>query len=124
MKKTPLPIIAGVLDIISGVITLFIFLALIFVTIIVAVGTVDVTVWGYYYYDIPYWALGFTLSVLIIFDVIALALSTITIIGGIFAILRKRWTFALIGSILCLFPVIFMGIAAITLTALSKDEFE
>ncbi len=122
MKETPLPTIAGILNIISGVITLFVFLALIIITIVFALGTIDASLWDYYYYyDGPVW--GLALSLLIIFDVIAFALSTITIIGGIFAILRKRWALALIGSILALFPILFVGIASITLVALSKDEF-
>lgn len=122
MKETPLPTIAGILNIISGVITLFIFLALIIITIVFALGTIDPSLWDYYYYyDGPLW--GLALSLLIIFDIIAFALSTITIIGGIFAILRKRWALALIGSILALFPILFVGIASITLIALSKDEF-
>ncbi len=122
MKETPLPTIAGILNIISGIITLFIFLALIFATVFIALGPGDASLWGYYYYyDGPAW--GIALSLLIIFDVIAFALSIITIISGIFAILRKRWALALIGSILALFPILFVGIASITLVALSKDEF-
>lgn len=52
------------------------------------------------------------------------ALGVLAIIGGIFALTRKMWTFALIGSIAALFCAAPFGIAAIIFTALSKSEFE
>jgi hypothetical protein len=48
----------------------------------------------------------------------------LAIVGGIYALQRKIWGLALAGSIAAFFPSWILGIAAIVLTALSKNEFE
>ena len=55
-----------------------------------------------------------------------LCLSALAIVGGIYALRRKKWGLALTGSIAALIVpwFWFLGIAAIVFTALSKSEFE
>jgi hypothetical protein len=48
----------------------------------------------------------------------------LAIVGGVYALRRKIWGLALAGSIAAFFPSWVLGLTAIVLTALSKDEFE
>jgi len=62
---------------------------------------------------------------MIVGAVIAITASTLAIIGGIYAMRRKRWRLALAGAIGALFGLLSpLGIAAIIFTALSRKEFE
>ena len=51
-------------------------------------------------------------------------LAMLTIAGGVLAIQRKIWSLALAGAIIADLFSWFMGIPAVILTALSKDEFK
>ena len=53
-----------------------------------------------------------------------LIVGVLSIIGGIFAIQRRRWGWALAGSIATLVTSSLLGLAAIILLAISKDEFQ
>jgi len=63
---------------------------------------------------------------------IAIATGIVAIVGGVFALKRKRWRLALAGSICAIFSVIFvpvllnlpLAIAAIVLVVLGRGEFE
>jgi len=61
----------------------------------------------------------------IIFDmpIPATVIALLAIVGGILAILRKRWRWSLAGSIAAVLSLIILGIPALILVALSKDEF-
>lgn len=52
------------------------------------------------------------------------ALAVLAMVGGILALQRKSWGLALAGSIAAVLPFSLLGIAALILTALSRDEFE
>jgi len=46
-------------------------------------------------------------------------------VGGVYALQRKKWGLALVGSIAAFFPPKWiLGIAAIVLTVLAREEFE
>jgi hypothetical protein len=51
-------------------------------------------------------------------------LGILAIIGGIFSIQRRRWGWALAGSIAAILVSHVLGIISTILVALSKDEFE
>ena len=53
-----------------------------------------------------------------------LLVSLLAIIGGIYALQRKKWGLALAGSIAAFFPSPPLGIAAIVFTAISQDDFQ
>jgi hypothetical protein len=63
---------------------------------------------------------------------IAMTTAIVAIVGGIFALKRKRWRLVLAGSICAIFSIIFvplllnvpLAIAAIVLVTLGRDEFE
>ena len=108
-KETWMPTTAGILDIIAGSCGLI--CALVFVSlggIMRFVPNVPTYLWP-------------------IFTALAVPLALIgilAIIGGIYALRRKTWGLALAGSIAAFFPSWILGLTAIVLTALSKDEFE
>jgi hypothetical protein len=54
---------------------------------------------------------------------IPLILGILAIIGGIYALHRKKSGLALTGSIAAFLPFSLLGLASIILIALSKDEF-
>ena len=66
--------------------------------------------------------LPFGLSMLVMV-VPGLVIGTLAIIGGIFAIQRKKWRWALAGSIGASLVPVLLGILAIILLVVSKDEF-
>ena len=119
-NKTGMPIAAGILDIISGVISLICFVGLLIGS--VAVGWEATHFYGWYYEW--YYDIGIALGVLIILTVLSLAVGILALLGGIYAVQRKKWGLALAGSIFAIFPSFILGLAAIILTALSKNEFE
>jgi hypothetical protein len=55
--------------------------------------------------------------------IFALIFGVMSIIGGIFALIRKAWGAALAGAITALYPFGIFGILAIIFVALSKGEF-
>ena len=58
-----------------------------------------------------------------VWSVIALLMGIMSIIGGVFALMRKAWGAALAGAITALYPYGIFGILAIIFVALSKGEF-
>jgi len=119
MKETPMPIVAGILDIISGIISLLAFVGLLISTIVTGGLTHG------WFPGFP-WVPGINIAVAILtpLTVVSFIVGIIALLGGIYALQRKNWGLALAGSIFALLPTILLGVAAIALTALSKDEFE
>ena len=116
MEKTPKPIIAGSLSIFSGGVSLIGFIGLLIASIALGWTAVDVTGW------LP--GMNIALSILIILCVLLLFAGVLALQGGIYAVQRKKWGWALVGSICALIPTFVLGLAAIMLITLSKDEFE
>ncbi|MHA2069447.1 MAG: hypothetical protein ACXABY_34225 [Candidatus Thorarchaeota archaeon] len=115
MEKTAMPVVAGILNIVSGVLSLLGFVALLIGSIAVGLSAIDI-----------YWGpeIGIAFSVLIILTVLALVVGVLAIVGGVYALLRKHWGLALAGSICSLLATFVLGVAAVILIALSKNEFE
>ena len=116
MKKTPMPIVAGSFTIASAGLSLIIFIGLLISSIILAWIAVDITGW--------LTGMGIALNVLIVLTVLSLFFGILALVGGIYAVQRKRWGWALTGSICALVPTFVLGLAAVILTVLSRDEFE
>jgi hypothetical protein len=55
--------------------------------------------------------------------IFTLALGAVSIVGGIFALKRRRWGWALAGSICACLSFIYCGIPAIIFICLGRDEF-
>jgi hypothetical protein len=110
MQKTWKPLTAGILDIIAGGWTLCGCL------VIFLVGGVV----PYMARDIPTWVPVLLVGLAIPFAILAV----VSIIGGVFAIRRKTWGWALAGSITAVLSSLSpLGIAAVVLVAMSRNEF-
>ena len=114
MEKTNKPIVAGVLNIITSVLGILGAIAM-FIGFTVVSGN-----WG-----IPGMAAipGFVPGIVLGQGIFTLIIAVLALIGGIFAVQRKQWGWALAGSIAAIFGIFFLGIPAVVLVAISKDKF-
>ena len=112
MNRTKRPLIAGIFTIVSGALGLL--------------GTYSYTVGfgepgsGIGRGDMP----PFVPSIIFGLSIPAIIVAVFAIIGGILIILRKRWRWSLAGSIAAVLSFILLGVPAVALVALAKDEFK
>jgi hypothetical protein len=110
---------AGVLAIVTGVLA---------VTQWVTVAVLEVMALGW----LPMGSLAGLGAIVAAAFTIAIATGIVAIVGGVFALKRRRWRMALAGSICAIFSVVFLpilvnvplAIAAIVLVVLGRGEFE
>ncbi len=120
MEATWKPIVAGILNIITGIINLFgMFVVIGLLTafgggILSIVRIADM---------MPIWLSGMVHGVLIIMAILLAVLSSLPLIGGVYAIQRKAWSLALTGSVVAILSIPPLGIVATVLVSLSKSEF-
>lgn len=114
MKKTSRPVTAGILNIITGVIGLTVAFTAFFAFFAMTV-TLDI-----YIPIFPEFISGVVLS----FAIVSLLLSLLIMLSGIFATQRKYWGLALAGSIAAVLGLFFLGIPALILVSLSREEFD
>ena len=120
MEKTWKPTVVGILDIVSGAVGLIAVFGL-----IIAIG-----VTGGFYIPGTEGIPKFVPSLLAVIAALLAILSVLSLVGGVFAVQRRKWGLALAGSISAIFASIPLlgglpvGITATVLTALSKNEFE
>jgi uncharacterized membrane protein HdeD (DUF308 family) len=112
LKETWKPIAAGILQIITGGLNL---IGVLLTCGIFLTGKPDIS-------STSMWSP----ILLVLIPLIVCIWGILAIIGGVYALHRKRWGLALTGSIVSfLNPWTWeLGIAAIILTAISKNEFE
>lgn len=106
-NMSAIAVIAGSLAISSGGIKILGILALIITSIFI----------------MPVFGLH-TITVLLTISIPLAILGTLSIVGGVFAIKRKKFGFALTGSITAFLPFSLLGLASIILLAISKVEFK
>ena len=121
MEKTWKPISAGILNIISGAFGALSVIALIIV--IVAIDTWKFLVTVTPLEDLPFVA-SIINAVLITLLVLSIMHTVFPVVGGVFAIKRRKWGWALTGSIIAILVAFPLGVASTIFVAMSKDEFE
>ena len=121
MKRTWKPVVAGVLNIIVGVSTLF---GVFFITLILAGLGGGILALTRIVDFIPMWLSGFVQFTIVVIAVILIVFSALPLVGGIYSIQRKNWAWALTGSIVAILSSTVVGIASTVLISLSKNEFE
>lgn len=111
MNKTRKPIVGGILTIVSGLLGLLGIASY-------AIGFGDPGS-GIGKGDMP----PFVPSIIFGMSIPAAVIAVLAVAGGILALLRKKWRWSLAGSIAAALSLIILGIPAVVLIALSKDEF-
>ncbi len=111
------PTTAGILEIIAGALHLVAGAAIVLLAGAVAGGLRLA--------DLPELAFMVPFPLIAAIGLPLLLLGTVTLLGGISAIQRKRWGLALAGGICALIPAqTLLGILAIVFVVMSRDEFE
>ena len=105
-KKRQLSRIAGILDIVSAGLALAV-----------------VLVWAIIWFRVGD-AIGLWYALFVPFLVIWLVGIAVAIVGGIHALRRSSWNWAIVGAVAATaMGIWFIGMAALVLTALARDEF-
>ena len=118
MKLTWKPIMAGILDIVSGAIGMvggvyFVVLSSVFRAIHEVLGMDPVVIQQTEQIISKLFAVPFVL----------VFIGIISIIGGVYALQRRIWAFALAGAISSCIVFPFFGIPSIIITGLAQEEF-
>ena len=111
MKKTRRPTIAGLLTILSGA---FGSLG----SLNYAVGLTQAR--GFGQGDIP----PFVPSIIFGVPSVSTVIAIFAVVAGVLCLHRKRWRWALAGTIAATLSMLPLGLPAVILAALSRDEFE
>ena len=110
-EKTWMPLVAGILIIISAATKLV-------AAIGIGIFLSFINVWPHFAFGVPESAM--LISIMVPY----LILGIVAITGGIYSLRRKVWGMALAGSIAAFLPSSVLGLVAIIFVALSKKEFE
>jgi len=108
-KKFWKPLVVGILDIAAGALIL----AILFFFVIGSI-TIRIAESGIFDFDLS--------TLLMIIP--ALAIASLAVTGGICAIRRKKWGWALAGSIAAALMPLPFGLAAIIVLVMSKSEYD
>ena len=116
MTKSPMPTIAGVINIISGILALIGFSLLFVFSIAISISVIELKGCDF--------GVDIASGILFLISSILLIIGILSIYGGIRALRRKNWRWALTGSICALIANFPLGIVSTILVALSRDDFE
>lgn len=118
--KTWKPTTAGILNIITGALNVLGAIGL--VIAIIAIGNINIMRF-LPPEDAPFIAplVGTILIVLLVLSIIE---AVFPIIGGVFALQRRKWGWALAGSIIAILGTFPLGVASTIFVAMAKNEFE
>ncbi len=115
MTKYPMPTIAGVISMTSGILALIGFTLFFIFSIAISISVIKL--------DGCDFGVDIASGIPFLISSILLITGILSIYGGIRALRRKNWRWALTGSICASIPNFPLGIASIILVALSKDDF-
>jgi uncharacterized BrkB/YihY/UPF0761 family membrane protein len=116
MTKYPMPTIAGVINMTSGILALIGFILLFIFSIAISIPVIELNGCGF--------GVDNASGILFLISIMLLIIGILSIFGGVRALRRKNWRWALTGSICALIPNFPLGIVSIILVVLSKDDFE
>ena len=122
VQETWKPTTAGILNIIAGALNALAAMGLIIAIFIIAVGNINIMRF------LPPEDAPFIMPILtpplIALLVLSIIEAVFPIIGGIFALQRRRWGWALAGSVIAILRILPLGVASTIFVAMAKDEFE
>jgi hypothetical protein len=117
--RTWKPTTAGILNIITGALNVLGAIGL--VIAITAIGNINIMRF-LPPEDAPFIAPLVT-TVLIVLLILSILEAAFPIIGGVFALQRRKWGWALAGSIIAILGTFPLGIASTIFVAMAKEEF-
>ena len=120
MEKTWKATVAGILSIISGTISSL--YVIVFIIAIYVINTQQLLSKIVIPEDLPI-AVPVMNIMMISFLIVAIDIAVSSIVGGVFALKRKRWGWALAGSIYAIFGVFLLGVLSTIFIAMAKKEF-
>jgi hypothetical protein len=120
MQKTWKPTVAGILNIITAASSLFRLIVVIIA--LIAFGSGQIV--GNYLPNFGLLEAGLALTILLLAAVFLAVTGILPLMGGIFSLQRRRWGWALAGSIAAIFSSAILGILATIFTVMARDEFE
>ncbi len=121
VEKTWKPIAAGILNIVSGAFSILGAIGLL--VIVVSVDAWKLLVAVTPSEDLPFVA-PIVNTILITLLVLSVIHIVFPIVGGVFAIKRIKWNWALTGSIVAIIGMFPLGVASTIFVAMAKDEFK
>jgi len=113
---------AGILNIISGGLNGLIAIGLIIA--IFAVGNLSLMIMDFLPPEDAPFIMPLIIPILVFVLVMSIVTAVFPIIGGVYALQRRRWGWALAGSIIAIFRTSVLGILSTIFVAMAKDEFE
>ena len=116
MRKTAMTTATGTLSILAGVANMLVAF-LLFIGMLVIQGAIG-------FVAIPFWVPVNVPAVLFLLSIPFIAAGALALIGGIYAVQRRKWGLALAGSVAAFFPCGIFGLVSVILLVLSRDEFE
>jgi hypothetical protein len=116
MKKTAMPVIAGILSILAGAANILVAF-LLFIGMLVVQGVVG-------FGAVPFWIPFHFPAVIFLLSCPFMIAGIAAVIGGVFAVQRRKWGLALVGSIAALVPCGILGLVSVILLGTSRYEFE
>ncbi|MEE8420036.1 MAG: hypothetical protein V3R92_01105 [Dehalococcoidales bacterium] len=121
VETTWKPTVAGIINIVIGVLNMFGMFILMVVLVAIGGGVMALSRIAEL---MPLWLSGTIQGFMVIAALLMAVFSALLLIGGINALQRKNWGLALAGSIVAILSTTLPGIAATVLVALSRKEFE
>jgi len=118
--KTWKPTAAGILNIITGALSAG--AIIVFCIAIAAVESINIM----HFLppaDAPFIA-PLVNNILVLLLVLSVIHTIFPLIGGVFALQRKKWGWAFAGSLIAIFAVLPLGILSTIFVAMAKEEFE
>jgi len=114
--RTAKPVVAGIMAIIGGVAMI--------INDLIILAEVEIALGGTVGMILGWIGLGGALTAIRIFIAVAVILAILAIVGGVYALRRRGWGWALAGSICVLIsPFFALGIICIILVVQAKSEF-
>jgi len=118
--KTWKPTTAGILNIIAGALNALGAIGLLIAIIVVG----NINIMRFLPPEDAPFIMPLLMPMLIVLLVLLIIEAVFPIIGGVFALQRRRWGWALAGSIIAILRMSPLGIASTIFVAMAKDEFE